>query len=40
VPKPPKMGSVYQVSNADVICANWTASATVYTVSKVLVSMH
>jgi uncharacterized surface protein with fasciclin (FAS1) repeats len=39
--KPSKMGSVYEVNNADVICGNiQTANATVYIINKVLVPMH
>ena len=39
--KPSKMGSVYEVNNADVICGNiQTADATVYIINKVLVPMH
>jgi uncharacterized surface protein with fasciclin (FAS1) repeats len=39
--KPAKMGSVYEVNNADVICGNiQTANATVYIINKVLVPMH
>ncbi len=39
--KPAKMGSVYEVNNADVICGNiHTANATVYVVNKVLAPMH
>jgi uncharacterized surface protein with fasciclin (FAS1) repeats len=38
---PAKMGSVYEVNNADVICGNiQTANATVFIVNKVLVPMH
>jgi uncharacterized surface protein with fasciclin (FAS1) repeats len=36
-----KMGSVYEVNNADVICGNiQTANATVYVINKVLTPMH
>jgi len=36
-----KMGSVYEVNNADVICGNiQTANATIYIISKVLIPMH
>jgi len=36
-----KMGSVYEVGKADVICGNiQTANATVYVINKVLVPMH
>ena len=39
--RPSKMGAVYEVNNADVICGNiQTANATVYVVNKVLVPMH
>jgi uncharacterized surface protein with fasciclin (FAS1) repeats len=39
--KPAKMGAVYEVNNADVICGNiQTANATVYIINKVLVPMH
>ena len=39
--KPAKMGSVYEVNNADVICGNiHTANATVYVINKVLIPMH
>jgi uncharacterized surface protein with fasciclin (FAS1) repeats len=39
--KPAKMGAVYEVNNADVICGNiHTANATVYVVNKVLTPMH
>jgi uncharacterized surface protein with fasciclin (FAS1) repeats len=39
--RPAKMGSVYEVNNADVICGNiQTANATVYIISKVLEPMH
>jgi uncharacterized surface protein with fasciclin (FAS1) repeats len=39
--KPAKMGSVYEVGNADVICGNiQTANATVYVINKVLEPMH
>lgn len=39
--KPSKMGSVYEVNNADVICGNvQTANATVYIINKVLEPMH
>jgi uncharacterized surface protein with fasciclin (FAS1) repeats len=39
--KTSKMGSVYEVNNADVICGNiQTANATVYVISKVLTPMH
>lgn len=38
---PAKMGSVYEVNNADVICGNIdTANATVYVINKVLEPMH
>jgi uncharacterized surface protein with fasciclin (FAS1) repeats len=38
---PSKMGAVYEVNSADVICGNIaTANATVYIVSKVLIPMH
>jgi uncharacterized surface protein with fasciclin (FAS1) repeats len=38
---PSKMGSVYEVNNADVICGNiQTANATVYIINKVLIPMH
>jgi len=36
-----KMGSVYEIGKADVICGNiHTANATVYVINKVLVPMH
>ena len=36
-----KMGSVYEVNSAQVICGNiQTANATVYVINKVLVPMH
>ncbi len=36
-----KMGSVYEVNNAQVICGNVrTANATVYVINKVLIPMH
>lgn len=36
-----KMGSVYEVNNAHVICGNiHTANATIYVISKVLIPMH
>jgi uncharacterized surface protein with fasciclin (FAS1) repeats len=39
--KTSKMGSVYEVNNADVICGNiTTANATVYIINKVLQPMH
>ena len=39
--KPSKMGAVYEVNNADVICGNiQTANATVYVINKVLIPMH
>ena len=39
--RPSKMGSVYEVNNADVICGNiQTANATVYIINKVLIPMH
>jgi len=39
--KTSKMGAVYEVNNADVICGNiQTANATVYVISKVLTPMH
>lgn len=39
--KPSKMGAVYEVNNADVICGNvQTANATVYIISTVLMPMH
>ncbi len=39
--RPSKMGSVYEVNNASVICGNiHTANATVYIINKVLVPMH
>ena len=39
--KPSKMGSVYEVNSADVICGNiHTANATVYIINKVLEPMH
>jgi uncharacterized surface protein with fasciclin (FAS1) repeats len=39
--RPSKMGAVYEVNNADVICGNiQTANATVYIINKVLVPMH
>jgi uncharacterized surface protein with fasciclin (FAS1) repeats len=39
--RPSKMGAVYEVNDADVICGNiQTANATVYVINKVLVPMH
>jgi len=39
--KPSKMGAVYEINNADIICGNiQTANATVYIINKVLTSMH
>jgi uncharacterized surface protein with fasciclin (FAS1) repeats len=39
--KASKMGAVYEVNNADVICGNiQTANATVYIINKVLIPMH
>ena len=39
--KPAKMGAVYEVNNASVICGNiHTANATVYVINKVLTPMH
>lgn len=39
--KTAKMGSVYEVNNADVVCGNiTTANATVYIINKVLQPMH
>jgi uncharacterized surface protein with fasciclin (FAS1) repeats len=39
--KASKMGAVYEVNNADVICGNiHTANATVYIINKVLIPMH
>lgn len=39
--KPAKMGSIYEVNNADVICGNiQTANATIYIINKVLEPMH
>jgi uncharacterized surface protein with fasciclin (FAS1) repeats len=39
--RPSKMGAVYEVNNADVICGNiQTANATVYIINKVLEPMH
>ena len=39
--KTARMGTVYEVNNADVICGNiTTANATVYIISKVLQPMH
>ena len=36
-----KMGSVYEVNNAHVLCGNiHTANATIYVISKVLIPMH
>ena len=36
-----KMGSVYEIGKADVICGNiQTANATVYVINKILVPMH
>jgi uncharacterized surface protein with fasciclin (FAS1) repeats len=36
-----KMGAVYEVNNADIICGNIrTANATVYIINKVLMPMH
>lgn len=38
---PSKMGAVYEVDNASIICGNiQTANATVYVVNKVLIPMH
>jgi uncharacterized surface protein with fasciclin (FAS1) repeats len=38
---PSKMGAVYEVNTADVICGNiQTANATVYIINKVLIPMH
>jgi uncharacterized surface protein with fasciclin (FAS1) repeats len=38
---PSKMGSVYEINTADVICGNiHTADATVYIINKVLTPMH
>src|SRR5262250_77884 len=38
--KPSKMGAVYEVNTADVICGNiQTANATVYVINKVLIPM-
>jgi uncharacterized surface protein with fasciclin (FAS1) repeats len=39
--KPSKMGSVYEMNNADVICGNiQAANATVYIINEVLVPTH
>ena len=39
--KPSKMGAVYEVNNAGIICGNiHTANATVYIINKVLTPMH
>lgn len=39
--KPSKMGAVYEVNSADVICGGIrTANATVYIINKVLIPMH
>lgn len=39
--KPAKMGAVYEVNSADVICGGiQTANATVYIINRVLVPMH
>lgn len=39
--KSSKMGSIYEVNNAQVLCGNIrTANATVYVINKVLVPMH
>jgi len=39
--KASKMGSVYEVNNADVICGNiQTANGTIYVINKVLTPMH
>jgi len=39
--KPSKMGAVYEVNNASIICGNiHTANATVYVINKVLTPMH
>jgi uncharacterized surface protein with fasciclin (FAS1) repeats len=39
--RPSKMGSVYEVNNAAVICGNiHTANATVFIINKVLTPMH
>ena len=39
--KPSKMGAVYEVNTADIICGNiQTANATVYVINKVLIPMH
>jgi len=39
--KPSKMGAVYEVNTADVICGNiQPANATVYVINKVLIPMH
>jgi uncharacterized surface protein with fasciclin (FAS1) repeats len=39
--KPSKMGAVYEVNNAAIICGNiQTANATVYIINKVLIPMH
>jgi uncharacterized surface protein with fasciclin (FAS1) repeats len=39
--KPAKMGAVYEVNNADIICGNiHTANATVYVINKVLTPRH
>jgi uncharacterized surface protein with fasciclin (FAS1) repeats len=39
--KPSKMGAVYEVNNASIICGNiHTANSTVYVINKVLIPMH
>jgi uncharacterized surface protein with fasciclin (FAS1) repeats len=39
--KPSKMGAVYEVNNAAIICGNiHTANATVYIINEVLIPMH
>lgn len=39
--KASKMGAVYEVNSADIICGNiQTANATVYVINKVLMPMH
>jgi uncharacterized surface protein with fasciclin (FAS1) repeats len=39
--KPSKMGAVYEVNTANVICGNiQTANATVYVINKVLIPLH
>ena len=39
--KPARMGSVYEINSADVICGNiQTANATIYIINKVLEPMH